>query len=224
MEYLFERKDRDGDRVAIWTNDNPDAGPNMVITTAAYDWSLGEGVQVALYPQDVNRLHSALGAWLAEHNVTAQTTPLVPPIRIKEWIQEEITRVLPLHLANLSDAGENWQVCGEDPVPVPVLPGGPIIPLQGYCTCGHTKWAHNNDGLPQCQVAECTCKLTRAQVRGFETVPVSAPRLMSEVRKRGTAPGCTCTHTADKHDPENGCTYKATWMHSECGCQWTGMS
>jgi hypothetical protein len=250
---IFEYTDDDGDTLQVRETNGRlwfKALPNLKgVPSDDPDW-----YAAALNTVRVRELHSALGRWLADNGITMERTPetarRAPNTRaMRALVRYEVARVLPLHLAPIAQGAQCSREinpgdllqdlcvsCGfvlglhrvaPKPKPKPKA-DAPVIPLQGYCVCGHTKWAHTHETNALgygCEADMCTCVRTRDEVRGHETVPVSAPRLMSQVRRRSApAPGpkCTCTHDTYAHS-KRGCVANMDASAPGCDCQWEGI-
>lgn len=208
MTSLFEHTDHDGDSFDVRTY-----GTNELKFTVDYP-------SAYLDAQTVRNLRDALTTWLGE-TIETISAPATPDAELIERIVSQAVTETTARLVQTPSAPWRIVVTGpeEDPEPHEAgHPDDPVIPLQGYCTCGHTKWAHED----VCYGPECTCKLTRAQVRGYETVPVSLPRLMTEVRKRSACTSCRQVHEGYHVRPLCGCghcsrQHAGAYGSGECG-------
>lgn len=89
---IFEHEDNSGDAFEIV--DSPRAGELAIY------WAEDNASYVNLNPAAVNRLHAALGQWLAGNNITMRSAVRPEPpyeTLVRRLVAEEVARVLPLH-------------------------------------------------------------------------------------------------------------------------------
>lgn len=139
MANLFEHTDHDGDHLSVdsWPvfNDDQSMRFNYLIvknTEGADNDPRPGAVSVRLNAVDVNRLHAALGAWMADNGITARSAtsaPVADPDSlygdlIRQAVAAEVARVLPLHQAPMALGVD----CTE-----PLRPGTRVSDLCGAC-------------------------------------------------------------------------------------------
>lgn len=201
---IFKHVDPDTDRLNVWPN-----------TLGGLRFNVEQGDDASNVDLDaaaVNRLHTALGTWLATHFIGQAATGLsaLPDADgIRKMVREEFEElfndrkrpaVLPLWESPASGAvSRPCGGCAEDTgVPAPL-------------TVNLAEELPYDPNAPESDPAD---------------VPdiMAAPRLMSAVRRRSarTPIHCErCSHPYADHDDMDGCTYEYESTNRQCGCTWS---
>lgn len=142
---VFEHEDHDGDRAqfSTWRYAPEDGGhPSIILKTVDHDSK--DWQEVAFQGPDVRRLHSALGRWLAENNVTTELAPEPAESGLRRTIRRIVREELAtgVRVATLPAALDH----PADPEPRDVGHPGEDVWGEDCKKCTHPSGVHTGEG------------------------------------------------------------------------------